>query len=643
MSEKIGVFICDCGTNIAEVVDTPKLSEFAQKQDEVVEVKIHRLWCSEGGRDEMKQAIIDNKLTRVVVAACSPKQHEITFQKVLASAGLNPYLMQMANIREQVAWVTKDKDMATKKAVSQLNSAIRRVKVQKSLEKSEIECKTDFLVIGAGISGMSAALTLAQKNRKVYLVEREPWIGGKVVAYEDVFPKMECAPCMLEPKMDEVLHDEQISLMTNSEITNLKGFFGNFQVQIKTKARHVDIEKCIGCGACYDACPVSVKNRFNGDLSERHAIYSAFPGVLPNAPAIDCENCLRYKGEDCRKCEESCPFGAIDYTQKDEYKTVEVGAIVVATGFGVTKSEEIKNFAGISEVYDAYQFERIISSTGPTEGKIVTADNKAPEAIAFVHCAGSRDKRYKEYCSGVCCANTIKLAHLTKKKSPETKIYEIYSDWCLPGKNYQQFHDKCAADKVEYIRTDNANDIKAEKRSNKIILTAGGKTIEADMVVLSTAIVPNYGLDQFNALLGMNTDSDGFYSAEHEKISPAATANRGIYVAGCCTGPKDVPQSVAQAQAAAGMALSVIVPGEKLELEVATAKVINEICGGCHSCIGLCPYQAISFDAEKGVAAVNEILCRGCGVCVAACPAGAITNKHFTDEQIFSEIEGVLA
>jgi heterodisulfide reductase subunit A len=379
-------------------------------------------------------------------------------------------------------------------------------------------------------------------------------------------------------------------------------------------------------------------------MTDRHAVYSAFAGVLPNLPVIDKENCLRFKGENCTKCQESCPFGAVDYEQQDKKVTIEAGAIVVATGFDLFPVKSMPQFdnAGSPEIYDAYQFERIISSTGPTEGKILKRDGTQPESIAFIHCAGSRDKKFKEYCSEICCANTLKMAHLAQKKAAGVKTYQLFSDWCLPGKNYQEFHDKLVHEGTEYIRINNPNDIQVSNNNGKITLNYGNGTIAVDMVVLSSAIVPAQGSDKLAALIGITQDKDKFFSAEHDKISPASSVNRGIYIAGCATGPKDVTQSVLHGQAAAGLALSNIVPGEKLELEVMTAKVDEKMCSACRTCISLCPYQAISYDADKKVASVNEILCKGCGVCVSACPAGAITNKHFDEQEIYAEIEGVL-
>lgn len=643
MVEKIGVFVCDCGNNIAEAIDTSALAEFAKTQPDVVLVKLHRLWCSEDGRQEMKDAITANGITRVVIAACSPKQHEHTFQKVLGAAGINPYLMQMANIREQIAWVTHDKSLATRKALAQLNAAIRRVRLQKPLEKPDIECQTDVVVIGAGTAGMTAALTLAQKNRHVFLVEARPWIGGRVVSYEDVFPNMECAPCMLEPKMDEVLHDEHIELLAYTDIVNVKGFFGNFEVQVRQKARYVDTEKCIGCGACYEPCPVTVKNADNQNLSERHAVYSAFAGVLPNAPIIDREQCLRFKGQECSVCQESCPFGAIDYTQQDNVRTIRAGAIVVATGFDVMPLSQIAPFAGLGpNCLTALQFERIISATGPTEGKVVRADGTVPASIALIHCAGSRDKNYKEYCSGICCAYSLKFAHLARKKAGDIKVYNIFSDWCLPGKGYQAMYTHIAPELDGQIRVANPNTLSVREENGSVIITHDGDDLVVDMAVFATAIVPSEGTKQIAAQLGIDCDGDGFLSPEHARMAPAASALRGIYIAGCATGPMGVPETVLQAQAAAALALQRLVPGEKLEVEAATAHVNEDLCSGCRVCVSLCPFQAIRFDEDKKISLVNEVLCRGCGVCAAACPAGAIENRHFTKEEIFTEIEGVL-
>jgi heterodisulfide reductase subunit A len=645
LNERIGVFVCNCGTNISEGIDTDALVEFAKRQSGVTLAETHSLACSEEGRDVIAQHIKENGVTHVVVAACSPKQHEATFQKVLADAGLNPHMLQMANIREQVAWVTPDRDDATEKAKAQLDAAIRRVMRHEPIEKEEIDCNTDFLVVGAGVAGMSAALALAQKGRHVTVVERDPWIGGKVVAFEEAFPNLECAPCMLEPLMDHVLHHERITVLTGTEVVGLKGFFGNFDVTIHRRARYVDAEACMGCGACYEPCPALTENPYDGGLSQRHAIFAKFAGALPNLPTIDMDHCLRGKGEECTACEESCFMGAIRFDDQDETSVLRVGGIIVATGFDLLAPETVTPLATSgASVFGSYEFERMLCREGPTEGKIVNRQGVEPKAIAFIHCAGSRDTRHKPYCSGVCCANTLKLVHLARHKLPEATVYEMFSDWCLAGKGYDGLHRRVSEDGIEQIRIPNPNDLEMTEKAGRIAISApwGGEFM-ADMVVLSTAIVPAHGAEKIAQTLGLGRDAHGFFGTENDRIAPANTLNRGIYVAGCATGPKDISQSVLQGQAAAGMALSALVPGDKLELEAATSVVNPDRCGGCRICAPLCPYQAIDVDAETKTAKVNSALCRGCGVCAAACPSGAIRSRCFTDVQLRAELQGVLA
>jgi len=645
LDERIGVFVCNCGTNISEGIDTESLVEFAKLQSGVTLAETHSLACSEDGCALLAEHIRESGVTHVVVAACSPKQHEATFQRALAAAGLNPHMLQMANIREQVAWVTPDRAEATEKAKSQLDAAIRRVQRHEPIDKEEIDCNTDFLVIGAGVAGMSAALALAQKGRHVTVVERDPWIGGKVVAFEEAFPNLECAPCMLEPLMDHVLHHDRITVLTGTEVVALKGFFGNFDVTIHRKARYVDGEACMGCGVCYEPCPVLTKNGYDGNLSERHAIFTKFAGALPNLPFIDMEHCLRAKGEECTACQESCFMGAIRYDDQDETSVLRVGGIIVATGFDLLPPSAVTPLADTSaSVFGSYEFERMLCREGPTAGKILNRDGVEPKSIAFIHCAGSRDTRHKPYCSAVCCANTLKLVHLARHKLPDATVYEIFSDWCLSGKGYDGLHRRVGEDGIEQIRVPNTNDLELTQQNGQIGISApwGGEFL-AEMVVLSTAIVPDGGAEEIAQILGLGRDGQGFFQTENDRIAPANTLNRGIYVAGCATGPKDISQSVLQGQAAAGMALSALVPGDKLELEAATSVVNADRCGGCCVCAPLCPYQAIDVDSETKTAHVNTALCRGCGVCAAACPSGAIQSRCFTDKQLRAELEGVLS
>lgn len=674
MNSKIGVYICSCGTNISDNLDFDELVSFTSGLEDVAYAKVHGLFCSEDGKNFLADDIIKESPDRVVIAACSPKEHEKTFRDILQKAGVNPYLFQMVNIREQVAWATDGKAAATEKAKAYIRAAVRRVSLNEPLEKKEIACNTDAVVIGAGPAGMEAALLLAKAGRKVYLVEKNSFIGGRPARYEDVFPKMECASCMLEPVMDEVLHNEHIELFACSEVRDITGFLGNFSVKIKKKAAYVDKGKCIGCGACYDACPVKVKNEFDYNLSERKAIYVPYTGALPNVPVIDEKNCLRMNGEEveckeafdqglitqeehekyktreCSLCKQACMFDAINYDDKEEILLKDAGGIIVATGFELFDPAVLFQFGygKIPEVYTSLEFERILSQTGPTAGKLLTKDSREPESVAIVHCVGSRDKNHHEYCSGVCCLYALKFARLIKKHLPSISIYHIYADWCVPGKDNQAFLDSVKAEgNIHFIHTSlpmRADIMQEDANINILCTDVSGKKREifSDMVILCPAIIPSKDTPALSNLLGITQSNDGFFAEGHTKLAPVSSNIEGIYIAGCAQGPKDIQGSVAQGAAAAGQVLSTLVPGRKLELEAASAEIDENSCSGCMTCIGLCPYKAITFDKGKKVSVINAVLCKGCGTCVAACPSGSIKGKHFTDRQIFAEIEEIL-
>jgi heterodisulfide reductase subunit A len=671
---RVGVYICSCGTNISDNIDIDELAGFSSSLENVGYVKVNRLLCSEDGKNFLAEDIIKEKPDRVVIAACTPKEHEKTFRNVLLKAGLNPYLFQMVNIREQVAWVTSSKTDATEKAKSYIRAAVSRVAFHEPLEKKEIDCNTDVLVIGAGPAGIEAALVLAKAGRKVCLVERNSFIGGRVARYEEVFPKMECGSCMLEPKMDEVLHNENIEFLTQSELKEVLGFLGNFVVRINKKAAFVDREKCIGCGACYEQCPVTVRNEFDYNLSDRKAIYVPYTGALPNVPVIDTKACLRFEGQlntyeealekglitreefekfknqDCKLCREACAFDAISYEGEDEIIERNVGGIIVATGFDLFDLSALPQYGygKIPEIYTSLEFERILSQTGPTAGKLLMKSSKEPKSVAIIHCVGSRDKNQRDYCSGVCCLYALKFGHMIRKHLPDMKVYEIYADWCVPGKDNQAFLDSLTEWKnIEFIHTSLPMNVQVKLHGQNIGLScvdvSGKKNdISTDMVVLCPAMVPSAGASTLGNLLQITQGKDGFFVEGHTKLAPVSTNIEGIFIAGCSQGPKDIQNSVAQASAAAGQVLSLLVPGRKLELDVMTAEIDEKACAECMICIGLCPYKAIVLDREKKVAVVNTVLCKGCGTCVAACPSGAAKSKHFTTKQIFAEIEEVL-
>ncbi len=642
--EKVGVFLCGCGPNISEILDIDHLSQFCLSLPEVSWAGKHNLLCSEEGHQELIKQIKENGLERVVIAACSPKEHEYKFRQVCLQAGLNPFLMQIANIREQYAWVISDKKQAEKKAETIIRAAIKRVRIHEPIELKEIPLKTDTLVIGAGPAGIEACLLLAQKGRNVYLVERDPCVGGHITRYEEVFPNLECTTCMMEGKIDELLHKENIRVMTCSTVEEVLGYFGQFRVKVKQRAGCVSMEKCIGCGVCYESCPVEVPNEFNEGMGTRKAIFTPYAGSLPNVPVIDRNNCLRFRGQDCSACKDICPFEAIDFSQEDRIEEISVGAVVVATGFSVFNPET--NLPG---VYTSMKFERLASSTGPTSGEIVLPNGKPPNSVVLVHCVGSRDKKHNRYCSKVCCMTALKYSHILKKKIPEVKITHLYSDWCLPGKGYQQFKQNLEErESPSFTRVEDMTKVRLEKGlDSKTAVTfprlnGGQESLMADMVILLSAMEPQSDAEQVANLFSISRDDEGFFKEEHSKIAPVSTTTKGIYLAGCAQGPKDIQESVAQGGAAAGRILSILMPGEKHEVEPQTAKIDEEICGGCKTCISVCPYKAIFFDAQKRIAVVEDVLCQGCGTCASSCPSGAAEYKNFTVKQLSAEIEGMI-
>jgi heterodisulfide reductase subunit A len=674
MRSKTGVYLCSCATNISDNLDLDEIVKFASELEDVAYVKVHKLLCSEEGKNFLADDVKEQKPDRIVIAACTPKEHEKTFRNTLQKINFNPYLFQMVNIREQVAWVTSDKSKATEKARAYMRAAVRRVSLHEPLEKKEIDCNTDVLVIGAGPAGMEAALLLAKAGRKVYLVEKNSFIGGRVARFEDVFPKMECATCMIEPKMDEILHHENIELLTCSEVKEVLGFLGNFTVKIRKRAGYVDREKCIGCGACYEPCPVKVKNEHDYNLSDRKAIYVPYTGALPNVPVIDEEYCLRFgskgsntcrealdlglitqeeydrfKIQDCTICKDACPFDAINYDDKEEIIERSVGGIVVAAGFELFDPSAISElgYGSIPEVYTSLEFERILSQTGPTNGKVLMKNSKEPQSMAIIHCIGSRDKDYKDYCSSVCCLYALKFARMVEKHLPSATVYDIYADWCVPGKDNQAFLDSVKAGKnIQFIHTSLPMNVEVKQNGDKIELSCseisnGEKKISTDMVILCPAMIPAKDTPFLSYMLGITLSKEGFFAEGHTKLAPVSTNIEGVFIAGCCQGPKDIQSSIAQGAAAAGQILSALVPGKKLELEATTAEIDRDLCSGCMVCVSLCPYKAISVDSDN-IAIVNEVLCKGCGTCVAACPSGAAKSRHFTAEQICAEIEEVL-
>ncbi len=651
MFQRIGIYICECGPNIKDTVDIAALLETARAQEDVVMAKSFDFLCSPDGKKFLKEDIQAHKLSRVVIAGCSPKEHEATFREVLKAAGLNPFLLQIANIREQCAWVITDKRNATQKAAALIRGAIKRVSLHAPIEMKTIACCADVLVVGAGVAGISAALTIAQKNRKVYLLEKEPCIGGRVARHEDLYPNMVCASCLMESQLDAVLHHDDIEVLTLTELLEVKGYLGNFVATIRQKARHVDLDACIGCGACFEACPVSVPGPFTRGMAVPKAIYIPYPGALPNVALIDEKNCLRFQDEPCIACLASCPFGAIHYEEAAGIRELKVGALVIATGFVPfdPKKDDRYGYGKSEDILTGLEFEQLVNSAGPTEGKILLENGQPPRNIAFIHCVGSRTEKFNDYCSGVCCLVTLKHAHQARMQLPEAGISEFHADLCLPGKDAQRFYRKVLEkDGIDFFRMLQPDAIEIRKGAERINVThtdVSGKLKqrEFDMVVLATAMERDEGTEKIAGILDVKLGEDGFFEEADTELDPVSTVREGIFMAGCAQGPKDIPSSVAQGHAAAGKIMGKLQPGKPLALEPMACEIDPAICSGCLLCISLCAFKAIAMEDGGATVSINQAMCRGCGVCVAACPSGAINGRHFSTGVILSELRGLLA
>jgi len=654
MAERIGVYICHCGSNIARMVDVEAVARWAgQALDGVVVARDYKFLCSSLGQGLIAEDIKQQNLTRVVVGACSPHLHEKTFRVACAKAGLNPYLLQMANIREHVSWVTSDRGAGTEKVKALMAGAVRRVVLHKPLEPVPVKVNPNTLVVGGGIAGIQAALELADAGHSVYLLEREPSIGGHMAQYDKTFPTLDCAACILTPKMSDVGQNDNIHLLTYSELEEVSGSVGNFRVRIRKKARYVDEALCTGCGLCIEKCPKRIVDPdFEVGMGHRKGIYTPFPQAVPKIPVIDTASCIWFDRGKCGACARVCPTGAVDFEQKDEIVEVEVGNIILATGWDLFDCRRIPEYGygRLPNVFTSLELERMCNASGPTGGRIVLRDGVTePKSVCIIHCVGSRDLRYNTYCSGICCMLSLKLGHLVMEKTG-AKVYACYIDMRPNKKDYEEFYQRLLEEGMLFVRGKVAavTDVpRVPQEEGKLVVqvedTLLGKQrrLPVDMVVLMGAIEPRRDARQTGLKVGISCSMAGWYIERHPKLDPVATMTEGVFIAGACQGPKDIPDSVAQGAAAAARVAGMISKGTVL-IEPVVAHIGEDHCSGCRICNNLCPFSAIDFLADRAVSQVNPALCKGCGTCVAACPAGAITSAHFGNDQVFAEIEGLL-
>jgi heterodisulfide reductase subunit A len=637
-------------------VDVVQVAEWAAAQLQrrgVIIARDYKFMCSSLGQELIEKDIKELGLNRVVVAACSPHLHEKTFRTACAHAGLNPFMCEMVSIREQVSWVHNDKVAATAKAKAMISGGVERVRHNVPLEPMMVAIHPDTLIVGGGIAGIQSALEIADAGHHVYMVEREPSIGGHMSQFDKTFPTLDCSACILTPKMVSVGTHPHVTLLTWSQVEKVEGYVGNFTVTVRKKARKIKEDLCTGCGICQEKCPKKViDDVYEAGLAYRKAVYTPFPQAVPNIPVMDVENCTYYEKGTCKACEKFCPTEAIDFDQQDEMLTFPVGNIVLATGYDLFDARRVTNYGygRLPNVFTSLEFERLSNAAGPTTGNIVLRDGKTtPKAVGIIHCVGSRDRNFNNYCSVICCMQSLKFAHIVHERTGAT-VYNFYIDIRAAFKDYDEFYQRVLEEGTLFVRGKVAEitDVpRTADETGKLIIqvedTLAGKQrrIPVDMVILSAGLEPRHDSKATAKIFGLSCSSNGWFIEKHPKLDPVATMTEGIFIAGCAQGPKDIPASVAQGAAAAARVLGKIEQKE-VALEPIRATVIEEKCSGCRICNGLCPFNAISFHEDRMVTEINPALCQGCGTCVAACPAGAIEGTGFSNDQIMAQIEGLM-
>ena len=651
-TKSIGVYICHCGVNISHTVDIEEIKEFAAGLPHVKVSENYMYMCSEPGQELIRKDIREKGLNRIVVVACSPRMHEPTFRNTLESAGLNKYCLEITNIREQCAWVHTEKKEATEKAKGLVAASVAKAALLEPLSEKEVGVTPSALIIGGGIAGIQAALDIADTGFKTYLIEKEPSIGGHMIQLDKTFPTLDCSACILTPKMSDIKNHPNIELMAYSEVVDVKGFVGNFKVTVKKKPRYIDENICNACGTCASYCSIAIIDRFNEGFSKLKALHIPFPQAIPAAYVISPAECRYLKENTCRQCEQVCKeLNAINLDMKEEYIDLDVGSIITATGFDVFDAGQKPElgYNRYDNVITGMEFERIVSASGPNQGELLI-NGKKPKEVVFIQCVGSRDKTVgNEHCSRVCCMYTAKHAHLVREKLPDAKVTIFYIDVRAFGKGYEEFYDRVKGEGV-YYRRGNVSEV--YKKGEQLIVRAEdtllGKPMEvqADLVVLAVGMQSAKSSEAVGKLLKLSNSPDNFFLEAHPKLRPVDTGSDGVFLAGCCQGPKDIPDTVAQASASAAKAIIPLARG-KVKTETMVAKISDGACRACGFCVEACPFDAIALEEKeinrrkKTVAVVNEVLCKSCGACSAVCLSGAIQQAGFTDEQMLAVIGAI--
>ena len=660
--QKIGVFVCWCGSNIAATVDVKAVAEAVKSEPGVVFSIDYQYMCSENGQTMIRQAIRQHGLTGIVICSCSPRMHEATFRKTAVTAGLNPYMVEIANIREQCSWIHKDMPEGTEKAIILARTAIAKLHLNAPLTAGVSPVTKRALVIGGGIAGIQTALDVADAGFEVDIVEKSPTIGGRMAQLDKTFPTLDCAACILTPKMVDAAQHERINIISYSELDSLSGFVGNFTAKIRKKARYIDETKCTGCGVCTEKCPSRKGlNEFNMGLNTRGAVYIPFAQAIPNVAVIDKEQCIHFRTGKCGLCEKSCSAGAIKFEQQDEIIERKYGAIVVATGFRPIDAQEFNEYAynDSPDVVTSLEFERIMNAAGPTKGQLVRpSDGRHPHKIVFIQCVGSRCSedaaKGKPYCSKICCMYTAKHAMLVREKYPDVDVHIFYIDARTPGKNFDEFYRRAVEQyDVDYIKG-MVGKVSVEGDHLHVqgsdLLLGEQVHIDADMVVLATAIEPDPTARAIGTMLTASMDTNDFFTEAHPKLRPVESPTAGVFLSGAAQGPKDIPETVAQAGAAAAKVIGLL-SKNSLTCNPCVASPNELLCNGCAQCERVCPYGAIHYEEKevrgpefrgvKRVAMVNEAVCQGCGACTVTCPSTAMDLKGFTNRQIMAEVDAI--